>query len=856
VDLTTRLASTVGKAREWVLGYPTDNPAEVDLPLQAIAGPFAFDGEKVRAWYRLYPDRWSYRSRSALEGVVRRHMLATAGLAQRDGGTTIVLRRMPVEMSVAAYGARYDSGPSDAPNRDAFARQLGRTLALMESEPHTRHVTYLGIEVSDRTLVNRALWAARHRTGEREQRLIADVLREIGESAGLLGRPCTGAEVAELVHRSVGLGLPTPVNPETGENYSGDALLTFTDGTVIDPNPGGPAVRVRGDAYRNGVPVERWVSVVGMGRVEEFEVPGGQYPWMAYADRLPFPVEWSAHMEIKSAADARAEIEDLTNVILDQWNQYRKHPGTTPPPDLLLADEAAKQVRRKMAEGKPLESTRVRGWVHAAIIGRTEQECLNNVARFRLHYKNVLAQFPRLPAQDAHVRSFVPGAEAVSRSHRRRMEVGFWAAAVPTIDAVLGDDTGHLMGFTDGTIKVPVLRDFHKPIVESEVTGDTAVFGALGSGKTTYVARAVYLDSHPGRGGNKWTVVDPSESFAGMVGLDAYRGGRAYLLDLMNTEDGAGSPFALIPEPKRENYDDDGTYWRAVKDARGRRKMLATDMMFWTLHPNEAKRLGAEQCLSDALAEIEGRPEQSVERDVIPRLLAMKGRHAEVAKRLLAYADHPAVRLYMGQGDPSANLLDYHLVVLKIAGFKMPDLRLDRTEWSPEERMNMLALLTGAHLAEKRIYELPMTEPKGWVQDEAHVLRQWSSGRLLQARISRDNRKFRLKAFRITHDPREFLEDGGADRIGEIIGGHLDDEATQAGACELMRIPRREGYEQRFGDLSPIDPRTNKRPPTRRFIHRDPQGNVETIRLDMSDMPELLAATSPRDKREQLRVVA
>lgn len=836
-------------ARRWLLGYPDPNqPDGLDLPIREIAGPITYDGTKVRIWYRLYPTRWSFLTREEQQRALDPQMVAYAALAGRD----LHRRRLPSEVPIAAWGARYAAAHPDIPDRSAFNAQLTRTMRWLHGNPRHRQVTYLGIELTDKQTIDRAFHAFRHRHTNRQQRAIAAALREIGEAAGVLGRPCTGAEVAMLVHRSVALGLPEPVNLQTGEAYQGPDLMEFTDGVTVHPNPGGRAVRIVGDRLRNGAPVERWVSVVSLGRGEELDIPGKHYPWIAYGDRLGFPIEWSEHVTVFTPVDARPEIEDKIKVIADQWSQYRKHPDIDVPPDVTLADAAAKAIRKELAEGNPVASCRARGHVQAVIIAPSEDECLDRVERFILHYRNIQTQYHRPAAQAGQVKAFIPGGAPVSESHQRRMRLGYWVSALPTVEAVLGDGEGMAIGHTDGTSKEPVFWNPHKAIIDGEMTGTLPIAGGLGSGKTTFAADVV----HEGTIANqRWTIVDPSGPLGGMVGLDDYRGGRAYLLDLMHADPGAGSPFALIHEPRRDEFHtgdekaDDDAYHRACVDARAARKTLALDLLQWTL-PVDIARQGAEKVLRSAIRETKGAPDASIA-DVVAALKTGNGQAVEIAEHLEELADHPAVRLFWSAGDPGASLADYRLLVITIAGFVMPDFRLDRREWSVDERLSMVATLIGAHVATKRIYDCPMEEPKGFMQDEAHILRQWSSGKALESRIDRDSRKWRVRALMCSHNASEFLADGRGNRVNEVVIGHTDDEDAQRDALRLLRVQTGRGYEATLGNLSPLDQNGN-RPPWRRFAMRDAMGRVEVFKTDMRHKPHLLRAISPKDKRVAL----
>jgi hypothetical protein len=92
------------------------------------------------------------------------------------------------------------------------------------------------------------------------------------------------------MRRSLGLGLPAPGGTVSGRRrpLETEDLHELTEGVVHEAEPFAPSVKVsRRDP--TGIGVERHVSVLSVGRVDEIEIPDPAHePWLVQADRLPF----------------------------------------------------------------------------------------------------------------------------------------------------------------------------------------------------------------------------------------------------------------------------------------------------------------------------------------------------------------------------------------------------------------------------------------------------------------------------------------------------------------------------------------------------------------------------------------
>src|SRR4029450_12147800 len=99
-------------------------------------------------------------------------------------------------------------------------------------------------------------------------------------------------------------------------------------------------------------------------------------------------------------------------------------------------------------------------------------------------------------------------------------------------------------------------------------------------------------------------------------------------------------------------------------------------------------------------------------------------------------------------GRPPAHLLgaDSALTVITMAGLRLPDLKIEREDWSAEEPLALPMLHTAHRLAVRRCYGGSMASRKMVGLDEAHFMEGWRSGRSFLVRLGRDSPQWNLAA--------------------------------------------------------------------------------------------------------------
>jgi hypothetical protein len=169
------------------------------------------------------------------------------------------------------------------------------------------------------------------------------------------------------------------------------------------------------------------------------------------------------------------------------------------------------------------------------------------------------------------------------------------------------------------------------------------------------------------------------------------------------------------------------------------------------------------------------------------------------------------------------------------------------------EMLNLAAWLT-----QRSIYERPKDLRKGVWIDEAFFLSEVPTGRVLMNRFARDSRKWNVRVLLSSQIPADFLKiQGFVTLLDSVFVGRLDDDAAQADALRLLKVPIGAGYEQVVASLGRRPAQrteTERDRAPRQFIFADGTGGVERIRADFSgphlDQFRTIMDTTPDGMRD------
>jgi hypothetical protein len=833
-------------------------PGEQSIPsytpsiaARSIDGHLLRNGTDVFAWYRLAPQRWSFRSDSQRQDLIAAIAGQYAELAGRWLHLRVTNRPYPIRMWAEAHVHNAVNRLPDAPGALSFddyligeqQQLLGRSMAEKE--------VYLGVQVQTRNMVDRAVERAapllrKVFPAAVDAELLAidsevEHLDQVIASAGLEGRPATAQEMSWLMHRSCSLGLPAPRNLPAvpGSEWEPEDLASFTDAADFHQEPYSPTVTVRGRTGSNAG-TTRHVAVLTVGQMHGLQIPEIDDPWLQHSDRLAASVEWSARLYVRRPEEVQGELARQMNKVRSQVRHYTDEHELEPPQSLARQASRVLEIDDEMTSGFTALATRVRSWWRLAVSGPTERDALRLAQQVLELYKpKVAIEHPE--AQYALAREFIPGESLANSAYMRRGSVVWAAAAVPTATAEVGDRRGILLGETCTATRRPVAWD---PWMAQEIrdgSGLTAMVAGLGGGKSFLGGGIVYKTL---RAGAHWTILDPSGPLTKLCDLPELRP-YARPINLLNAQPGILNPYRVVAEPQFDHFvdeEDPERAWRREKAlAAATRRRLALDVLTGLLPYDIARMPQTRIVLLRAVRMVGGRADADPSL-VFEALRRDASEHHEHAVVVADFLDEMRERMSLlipeKDADPYNETRDDRLTVMTMAGLTLPKDGVGREHWTDAESLGVEMLNLAAWLTQRSIYERPKDTRKGVWIDEAFFLSEVPTGRVLMNRFARDSRKWNVRVLLSSQIPADFLRiQGFVTLLDSVFVGRLDDDQAQEDALRLLKVPIGAGYEQVVASLGrrPGGHRDAVRDTApRQFIFGDGAGGVERIRIDLS----------------------
>ncbi|MBA2694961.1 MAG: ATPase, partial [Actinobacteria bacterium] len=685
-------------------GAGKDAECSPSIALRSIDGNLTRTASDVYAWYRLPPQRWSFRSDSDRSQLITTIAGQYAELAGRWLHLRVTARPFPVEQWARAHAANAVGRLPDvagAVGFDAYlAGEQGRVVSVTgDSSPMTEKEVYLGVQVQARTVADRLAAAATPLlsrvlpsawTESLSGAELASVdtelawLDQVLSSPGLAARPVTPDELAWLLHRSCSLGLPAPAwRPPTPTAHRGpEDLAAFTDPAAMYHDPYAPTVTVRGCTGANAG-LTRHVAVLSVGQMDALRIPEAHEPWMQRTDRVG-SVEVSARIYVCKHEEVYPGLTRQMSKVRSQVRHYEQEHELEPPRSLARQARQVLDIEDHMTLGFTAQSARVRSWWRLAVSAETESDTLGLARRLCETYKPQIAvEHPE--GQYALAREFIPGEPLASGVHLRRGSVMWAAAAVPQATAAIGDRRGVLLGRTAAATTVPVTWDPWMAQELRDSSGLTAVLGSLGSGKTYLCGGVVYKTL---RAGARWDVLDPSGQLTALCELPELKP-YARAINLLDAQPGILNPYRVVAEPVLADYADDPeperAWARECAIAAATRRRLIIDVLSGLL-PYEVARMSQSRIvLMRAVRAVGGRSDAHPGQvfDALRRDASEHREHAVVVADFLdEMRDRLALLIPESDADPYASRRNDRLTVLTMNGLILPKEGVSREHWT------------------------------------------------------------------------------------------------------------------------------------------------------------------------------
>jgi hypothetical protein len=495
----------------------------------------------------------------------------------------------------------------------------------------------------------------------------------------------------------------------------------------------------------------------------------------------------------------------------------------------------ARAIEDQMTTGNQTTAARVHGWYRLAVSGEDREQCLERVREIQDRYRKrqVTVVHPR--GIHGLLREFTPGEPLSCTDYQRRYPAIYFAAGMPAAAAGLGDRVGPTIGHTVGHSRRAVMFDTHFATEVREMSGLVAIVGEPGGGKSvlsgliTYEAVRRRITS---------VMLDPSGPLARLCELPELRDiSRA--IDLTSAPSGTLNPYAVVAQPRPEDYATADALEEARTFAAQDRKLLAIDVASMLLPAQLAAKGRTRLLLTEAVRATKGAPATSLWA-VVEHLEQGDADGKAIAAYLRDMAEMPMARLFFPTGPTSTDGLDATLTVLTMPNLILPPPNVPREHWSTQEQLAVPLLHLASWYASRIVYGRPMQERTLVSLDEVHFMNNWGAGRALFTRLGRDSRKWNTCVLAASQNPADILGMEVSNFISAAFVGRIKDEAVASEALRMLGVQPGIGYEPVLARLSA---RTGAgRSGGREFVMRDVDGNVDRMRVDLDHLPHVLAA--------------
>lgn len=798
--------------------------------LQAVVGNVALTKSQVIAWYTLDPRSISFRPDIEVETMIAS---AGASLAELVGHRVFFrVTTRPVAIAQIADRTWTDATTHTAGPVPGAQDMLLREQEKMRNADLAEKFVFLGVRIA--TTRRYPL------DPRREVNYLATSLEQVQAIVriGIEARPSTPAEMDLLLRRSVGLSLPLPdTSTHTLGDWDVDDLPALVSDVEIATAPWSKTATVTMIDETDTVVTSK-VAVLTMGRIGLMNIPqDGQGGWMHRADRLPFPVEWMATIDILPDQKVHASVRHQIDIIADQYKHYTVEHGKPAPRSLARQNDLALSVEEELSAGLGGLATRTQGWYRLAVWGANDEEIRAKVAVVRALYGRQV-EWWWSSGQYGLVREFVIGEPLANAAERRRLTAPSVMAALPAATAQIGDGYGALLGESAGTSVKPMLWAPWRDMEERNRSGLAIITGGLGSGKTVTGGLIVYLTTMMG---SRWTIFDPSGRLGALCELPELKP-YARHTNLLAGRQGELSPYRVLQNPRPEHYQDPRKsdmvnrqeHHEAVQAVEAQRKSLCLDVLTGLLPRALRQDARALSVLRSAVNDVPGirsstpsmvlqklhkiadgidsadwTPDHRIAaRDVVTELEIFSSTH----KGKLVFGggedDHP---------EPDERIL---LQVYSLHGLQVPTARqMETGDESSNARQGQVLFNLAAWLTQQSIYLGDKNERKGLFIDEAHLLSQFEEGTALMEKSAVDSRKHNTRVLLCSQNVNHFDVERIAPLVSAVIVGRTTTETAARDALKLAGLVPIDSYVRLLGGLTKQPVRNNPDDPPAEVPH-------------------------------------
>lgn len=837
--------------------------------LRAVVGNVTLTKAQVTAWFTLDPRSISFRPDIEVEAMIAS---AGASLAELVGHRVFFrVTTRPVAIAQIADRTWNDATTHTAGPVPGAQDMLLREQEKMRDADLAEKFVFLGVRVA-----TKRRWPNDPR---RDVAALSASLEQVQAivRTGIEARPSTETEMDLLLRRSFGLSLPLPdASSHTVGDWDIDDLPALVSDVEITTAPWSKTATVS-MVDENGHLVTSKVAVLTMGRIGSMAIPqDGQGGWMHRADRLPFPVEWMATIDVLPDDKVHASVRHQIDIITDQHRHYTVEHGKPAPRSLARQNDLALSVEEELSAGLGGLATRTQGWYRLAVWGATDEEVRAKVAVVRALYGRQVEWWWSSGQYDL-VREFALGEPLANAAERRRLTAPSVMAALPSATAQIGDGHGALLGESAGTSVKPMLWAPWRDMEERNRSGLAIITGGLGSGKTVTGGLIVYLTALMGA---RWTIFDPSGRLGALCELPELAP-YARHTNLLAGREGELSPYRVLHDPRSEHYHDprksDMTnrqeHHEAVQAVEAQRKSLCLDVLTGLLPRALRQDARALSVLRSAVNDVPG-VRSSAPSMVLAKLHEIADGVAttdwtpdhriaarDVVTELEIFASTYKGKLVFGRGSENDEQQSSERILLQVYslhGLQVPTARqMETGDESSNARQGQVLFNLAAWLTQQSIYLGDKHERKGLFIDEAHLLSQFEEGTALMEKSAVDSRKHNTRVLLCSQNVNHFDVERIAPLVSAVIVGRTTTESAARDALKLCGLVPIDSYVRMLGALTKQSLRTNPDEPSVEVPHEFlfstvDMGTVEKITVYGDQHPHVMRAldTTPGRRLE------
>jgi hypothetical protein len=845
---------------------------QVPLRATAVAGNLVAAPDGVWAWYRLSDAPYWFTN------VAFRRQQRSAVMARFADLVGHRLQFRVTEHPVAAKAWAADFRARTAARartpESAQAESWDDVVDLMRGRIEdlpalTVPAGYVGVRLDRQRATHAQLVALLNGESQRGLKDTADALLRVDHvvaGEGWAARPVTGRRMAWLIASSLTPGLP--VSPESlagaDDGWDSSTIEEFTAPVRATAEPWAPAVRI--EALRQGRMQTTWAAVASLSRTPPRFEDDPRAPLFAWGLGLPWKVQWCADVDVVDGHDLAKRATRVREELDDQIDHMHELRRKAPLRLTRLRDEAA---RVEDDRTNPLLDVRVRlvGTVRALVTGTTREEAVARLDELvRRAVRDQGAVLATHPGQWAAVRSFVPGEHdpTTTTGFVREVPAALAATWGPNTSTRVLDETGPYRGWTTRRATTPVFWSPQDGPAHGR-SGLTVICAIQGGGKTYAAASTWELEV---RMGHLAHVLDPSGLLRRLLELPALRR-TVREIDLQHAASGLLSPWRLVPEPRRDDYDLRGDsppalppssapHWRdgpaALEDpGEVAERELRRDRVYESARAaaDEERRSLAVELLLSRL------PAQLVEDSPDARIIVRAGVNAvggafgtdpweaveaigkegdrgrAIARIIRDSASARGGRLILpppNAKDSATDVLAHDPVLITAPNMPVPAANLQRRQWSEDEQLAAGLMRAAAWFLTRAIY-LTGQDPKFVDIEEAGDIGGSEAVRGLAQRASLHTRKSNAALLLSLQNPSRLLDLDP--EIGNLIG------TMMIGRCE---DPGAAAAALRLGGLSPEFAGVIQYLRTGEMLVRDHWGRAATVHWDSEYRADLHAA--------------